>query len=95
MILFSLTLKLGRSHFLALTEDFQVFGWGLNGFGELELGGTKERKSPGKLKLPSILERGPISIHCGIHNSWILKGDWRPERYSRLPLIEYLNDFEI
>ena len=81
-------------HSLALSQDYQVFGWGWNNFGQLGLGDRKERMNPEKLELPSGLKSGPITIHCGPNSSWILQGDWRPERYSRLLLIEDLNDFE-
>ena len=84
----------GYNHFLALTQDFQVFVWGDNDFGQLGFGDTNKRKNPEELKLPEGLKSGPISIHCGNWNSWILQGDWRPEGYSRHLLIEDLNDFE-
>ena len=87
-------IEMGQTHSLALTQDFQVFVWGYNGYGQLGLGNQKNRTLPVKLKLPSALKSGPISIHCGPNNSWILKGYWRPEMYSRLLLIEDLNDFE-
>ena len=79
---------------MALTEDFQVFGWGFNYYGQLGLGDNVDRMNPEKLDLPSELKSSPISIHCGYQNSWIFQGDWRPEWYSRLLLIEDLNDFE-
>ena len=87
-------IEVGHYHVLALTQDFQVFGWGWNEDGQLELGDTKNRMIPEKLELPEGLKSGPISIQCGIWNSWILKGDWRLGRDSRLLLIEDLNDFE-
>ena len=87
-------IEMGRNHSLALTQDFQVFVWGLNKYGQLGIGDTKNRMIPEKLELPSGLESGPISIHCGPYNSWFLKGDWRTEGYSRTLLIEDLNDFE-
>ena len=86
---------MGEGHSLALTEDFQVFVWGENYYyGQLGLGDLKDRMNPEKLELPEGLKSGPISISCGPNNSWILKGDWRTEWYSRLLLIEDLNDFE-
>ena len=87
-------IEAGAFHSLALTEDFQVFVWGSSYLGQLGVGSTKDIIIPEKLKLPSGLKSGPISIYCGPVNSWILQGDWRPERYSRSILIEDLNDFE-
>ena len=84
---------MGEDHFLALTQDFQVFGWGFNDSGQLGFRDKKERKNPEKLELPSGLKSSPISIHCGIYTSWILQGDWRSERYSLPLLIGDLNYF--
>ena len=87
-------IEIGSNHSLALTQDFQVFGWGFNDSGQLGNGDIYARMNPEKLEIPEGLKSGPISIHCGIKNSWILQGDWRTERYSRFLFIEYLNDFE-
>ena len=68
-------IEMGWNHILVLTQDFQVFGWGLNYWGQLGLGNKEKRTKPAKLELPSGLKSGPISIHCGIENSWIFQGD--------------------
>ena len=95
MILISLTLRLDQvTPSLALTQDFQVFGWGENVNEQLGLGDKKHILISEKLELPSGLKSGPISIYCGSFTSWILQGDWRPERHPRLLLIQDLNDFE-
>ena len=36
-----------------------------------------------KLKLPEGLKSGPITIHCGVFNSWIYKGNGRMKMESR------------
>ena len=60
--------EVGQNHSLALTQDFQVFGWRWNQYGQLGFGERKIRMIPEKLELPPGLKSGPISIHCGDRN---------------------------
>jgi len=57
----------GQQHSLAVTDNGEVYGWGLNVFGQLGLGDTKDRLVPAQLT--GLKDHFITSVACGSEHS--------------------------
>ncbi len=84
-----LTVKCGEYHVIAVTSKNELYGWGMNAYGNLGLGDTYYRQLPTKIIIPS--KSNILSICCGLDHTMVLLSNseiyvWGFNRYGSLGL---------